>query len=77
MDDENAGSGLTHDTTPMDTSIRRSSPSYYGSATPVSQLPDHSSGVGEKEIPGKDYGKDTRLPLYLLKNKRAKDGVAN
>ncbi|XP_052637818.1 CD44 antigen isoform X8 [Harpia harpyja] len=53
-DDENAGSGSTHDTTPMDTSIRRSSPSYYGSATPVSQLPDHSSGGGEKEIPRKD-----------------------
>ncbi|XP_054683345.1 CD44 antigen isoform X2 [Grus americana] len=53
-DDENVGSGSTHDTTPMDTSIRRSSPSYYGSATPVSQLPDHSSGGGEKEIPRKD-----------------------
>ncbi|XP_009879801.1 PREDICTED: CD44 antigen [Charadrius vociferus] len=53
-DDENVGSGSTHDTTPMDTSIRRSSPSYYGSATPVSQLPDHSSGGGEKEIPKKD-----------------------
>ncbi|KAM9652406.1 CD44 antigen isoform 11-T11 [Morphnus guianensis] len=53
-DDENAGSGSTHDTTPVDTSIRRSSPSYYGSATPVSQLPDHSSGGGEKEIPRKD-----------------------
>ncbi|NXX12643.1 CD44 protein, partial [Podargus strigoides] len=53
-DDENVGSGSTHDTTPMDTSIRRSSPSYYGSATPVSQLPDHSSGEGEKEIPRKD-----------------------
>ncbi|KAM6075018.1 CD44 antigen [Chlamydotis macqueenii] len=53
-DDENVGSGSTHDTTPMDTSIRRSSPSYYGSATPVSQLPDHSSGGGEKEILTKD-----------------------
>ncbi|NXK09197.1 CD44 protein, partial [Herpetotheres cachinnans] len=53
-DDENIGSGSTHDTTPMDTSIRRSSPSYYGSATPVSPLPDHSSGGGEKEIPRKD-----------------------
>ncbi|NXW40662.1 CD44 protein, partial [Nyctiprogne leucopyga] len=53
-DDENVGSGSTHDTTPMDTSIRRSSPSYYGSATPVSQLPDHSSGGGEKEIPRRD-----------------------
>ncbi|KAM6256242.1 CD44 antigen isoform 7-T7 [Spheniscus humboldti] len=53
-DDENVGSGSTHDTTPMDTSIRRSSPSYYGSATPVSQLPGHSSGGGEKEIPRKD-----------------------
>ncbi|NWS60707.1 CD44 protein, partial [Chunga burmeisteri] len=54
VDDENVGSGSTHDTTAMDTSIRRSSPSYYGSATPVSQLPDHSSGGGEKEIPRKD-----------------------
>ncbi|NXN88854.1 CD44 protein, partial [Bombycilla garrulus] len=52
VDDENAGSGSTHETTPMDASIRRSSPSYYGSPTPVSQLPDHSSGGGEK---GKDY----------------------
>ncbi|KFV69312.1 CD44 antigen, partial [Dryobates pubescens] len=50
-DDDSVGSGSTHDTTPMDTSIRRSSPSYYGSATPASQLPDHSSGGGEKEIP--------------------------
>ncbi|XP_066043940.1 CD44 antigen isoform X5 [Chamaea fasciata] len=55
LDDENAGSGSTHETTPMDASIRRSSPSYYGSPTPVSQLPDHTSGGGEKEIPGKDY----------------------
>ncbi|NWW59738.1 CD44 protein, partial [Ifrita kowaldi] len=55
VDDENAGSGSTHETTPMDTSIRRSSPSYYGSPTPVSQLPDHTSGGGEKGIPGKDY----------------------
>ncbi|NWU38550.1 CD44 protein, partial [Hylia prasina] len=54
-DDENAGSGSTHEATPMDASIRRSSPSYYGSPTPVSQLPDHTSGGGEKEIPGKDY----------------------
>ncbi|NXG66952.1 CD44 protein, partial [Hemiprocne comata] len=53
-DDENVGSGSTHDTTPTDPLIRRSSPSYYGSATPVSQLPDHSSGRGEKEIPVKD-----------------------
>ncbi|NXP49729.1 CD44 protein, partial [Heliornis fulica] len=53
-EDENVGSGSTHETTPMDTSIRRSSPSYYGSATPVLQLPDHSSGGGEKEIPRKD-----------------------
>ncbi|NXC69690.1 CD44 protein, partial [Anhinga anhinga] len=53
-DDENVGSGSPHDTTPMDTSIRRSSPSYYGSPTPVSQLPDHSSGGGEKEIPRRD-----------------------
>lgn len=63
MDDENAGSGSTHETTPMDTSVRRSSPSYYGSPTPVSQLPDHTSGGGERGIPGKDYGKDSRLPL--------------
>ncbi|NWT56016.1 CD44 protein, partial [Erythrocercus mccallii] len=55
VDDENAGSGSTHETTPMDASIRRSSPSYYGNPTPVSQLPDHTSGGGEKEIPGKDY----------------------
>ncbi|XP_027559710.1 CD44 antigen isoform X4 [Neopelma chrysocephalum] len=54
-DDENVGSGSTHETTPMDISIRRSSPSYYGSATPVSQLPDHTSGGGEKGTPGKDY----------------------
>ncbi|XP_077640361.1 CD44 antigen isoform X2 [Lonchura striata] len=53
VDDENAGSGSTHETTPMDASISRSSPSYYGSPTPVSQLPDHSSG-GDG-IPGKDY----------------------
>ncbi|KFP98399.1 CD44 antigen, partial [Leptosomus discolor] len=53
-DDESVGSGSAHDTTPMDTSIRRSSPSYYGSATPVSQLPDHSSGGGEKENPRQD-----------------------
>ncbi|XP_015487119.1 CD44 antigen isoform X2 [Parus major] len=55
VDDENAGSGSTHETTPMDASIRRSSPSYYGSPTPVSQLPDHTSGGGEKGITGKDY----------------------
>ncbi|KFP91012.1 CD44 antigen, partial [Apaloderma vittatum] len=54
-EEENVGSGLTHDTTPMDASIRRSSPSYYGSATPASQLPDHSSGGGEKEYPTKDF----------------------
>ncbi|NXC23433.1 CD44 protein, partial [Campylorhamphus procurvoides] len=53
-DDENVDTGSTHETTPMDASIRRSSPSYYGSVTPVSQLPDHTSGGGEK-IPGKDY----------------------
>ncbi|XP_010085851.1 PREDICTED: CD44 antigen-like, partial [Pterocles gutturalis] len=58
VDDENVGSGSTHDTTPMNTSIRRSSPSYYGSATPVSQLPDHSSGGGEKESPRKDSDDD-------------------
>ncbi|NXV03785.1 CD44 protein, partial [Cettia cetti] len=55
VDDENAGSGSTHETTPMDASIRRSSPSYYGSPTTASQLPDHTSGGGEKEIPGRDY----------------------
>ncbi|XP_009982047.1 PREDICTED: CD44 antigen [Tauraco erythrolophus] len=54
VDDENVGSGSTHDTTPTDISIRKASPSYYGSATPVSQLPDHSSGGGEKEFPRKD-----------------------
>ncbi|KAJ7416941.1 CD44 antigen isoform X1 [Willisornis vidua] len=54
-DDENVDTGSTHETTPMDASIMRSSPSYYGSATPVSQLPDHTSGEGEKGIPGKDY----------------------
>ncbi|NWQ71820.1 CD44 protein, partial [Neopipo cinnamomea] len=59
-DDENVGSGSTHETTPMDTSIRRSSPSYYESATPVSQLPDHTSGGGEKGIPEKDY--DDEVP---------------
>ncbi|XP_064513813.1 CD44 antigen isoform X2 [Pseudopipra pipra] len=59
-DDENVGSGSTHETTPMDTSIRRSSPSYYGSATPVTQLPDHTSGGGEKGTPGKDY--DDEVP---------------
>ncbi|XP_059329445.1 CD44 antigen isoform X9 [Ammospiza nelsoni] len=52
VDDENAGSGSTHETTAMDASISRSSPSYYGSPTPVSQLPGHSSGGGEKEFPG-------------------------
>ncbi|XP_061203045.1 CD44 antigen isoform X6 [Neopsephotus bourkii] len=57
-DDENVGSGSTHDTTPIDTSTKRSSPSYYGSATSVSHLPDHSSGGGEKESPKKDSGKD-------------------
>ncbi|NWW79365.1 CD44 protein, partial [Climacteris rufus] len=55
-DDENAGSGSAHETTPMDASIRRSSPSYYGSPTPLSQLPEHTSGGGEKGIPGKDSG---------------------
>ncbi|NWW25721.1 CD44 protein, partial [Falcunculus frontatus] len=60
VDDENAGSGSTHETTPMDTSIRRSSPSYYGSPTPVSQLPDHTSGRSEKGIPGNDY--DNEFP---------------
>ncbi|NXF21326.1 CD44 protein, partial [Rhodinocichla rosea] len=55
VDDENAGSGSTHETTAMDASISRSSPSYYGSPTAVSQLPGHSSGGGEKGFPGRDY----------------------
>ncbi|NXL15162.1 CD44 protein, partial [Setophaga kirtlandii] len=55
VDDENAGSGSTHETTVMDASISRSSPSYYGSPTPVSQFPGHSSGGGEKGFPGRDY----------------------
>ncbi|NWQ94467.1 CD44 protein, partial [Burhinus bistriatus] len=79
-DDENVGSGSTHDTTPMDTSIRRSSPSYYGSATPVSQLPDHSSGGGEKEIPRKDSDDEVSpvspdIPLMTVADDSpAKDG---
>ncbi|PKK31243.1 CD44 antigen isoform X3 [Columba livia] len=60
-DDENVGSGSTHDTTPMDTSIRRSSPSYYASAIPVSELPGHSSGGDEKEIPRKDSGSTSSI----------------
>ncbi|NXC03030.1 CD44 protein, partial [Orthonyx spaldingii] len=55
VDDENVGSGSTHETTPIDTSIRRSSPSYYGSPTPISQLPDHTFEGGEKGIPEKNY----------------------
>lgn len=55
MDDENLGSGSIHDTTPGDASIRRSSPSYYGSVTPYSHMPDHSSGGGEKDFPVKHY----------------------
>ncbi|NWZ08774.1 CD44 protein, partial [Agelaius phoeniceus] len=55
VDDENAGSGSTHETTAMDASISRSSPSYYGSPTPVSQLPGHSSGGSEKGFPGRDF----------------------
>ncbi|XP_036240949.1 CD44 antigen [Molothrus ater] len=55
VDDENAGSGSTHETTAMDASISRSSPSYYGSPTPVSQFPGHSSGGSEKGFPGRDY----------------------
>ncbi|KFV88231.1 CD44 antigen, partial [Struthio camelus australis] len=52
VDDENVGSGSTHDTTAMDTSIRRSpSTSYFENTTPVLQLPDHSSGGGETEFP--------------------------
>ncbi|XP_031449198.1 CD44 antigen [Phasianus colchicus] len=56
VDDENLGSGSIHDTTPGDTSIRRSSPSYYGSVTPISHMPDHSSGGGEKDLHVKEYG---------------------
>ncbi|NXP23691.1 CD44 protein, partial [Scytalopus superciliaris] len=59
-DDENVDTGSTQETTPMDTSIRSSIPSYYGSATPVSLLPDHTSGRGEKGISGKDYDDETR-----------------
>ncbi|NXD09547.1 CD44 protein, partial [Nothocercus nigrocapillus] len=56
VDDENVGSGSTHDTTAMDTSIRRSSStSYFEHTTPISQLPDHSSGGGEKEFPAINY----------------------
>ncbi|XP_040556572.1 CD44 antigen isoform X29 [Gallus gallus] len=55
VDDENLGSGSIHDTTPGDASIRRSSPSYYGSVTPYSHMPDHSSGGGEKDFPVKHY----------------------
>ncbi|NXE61774.1 CD44 protein, partial [Calcarius ornatus] len=55
VDDENAGSGSIHETTAMDASISRSSPSYYGSPTPVSQFPGHSSGAGEKGFPGRDH----------------------
>ncbi|KAM8807885.1 LOW QUALITY PROTEIN: CD44 antigen [Eudromia elegans] len=51
VEDENVGSGSTHDTTAMDTSVRRSSTSYFEHTTPVSQLTDHSSGGGEKEFP--------------------------
>ncbi|XP_052551197.1 CD44 antigen isoform X4 [Tympanuchus pallidicinctus] len=56
VDDENLGSGSMHDTTPGDTSVRRSTPSYYGSVTPISHLPDHSSGGGEKDLHVKEYG---------------------
>ncbi|NXS17928.1 CD44 protein, partial [Mystacornis crossleyi] len=56
VDDENVGSGSTHETTPLDTSITRSSPSYYGSPTPYySQITDHTSGGGEKASFGNDY----------------------
>ena len=55
VDDENLGSGSIHDTTPGDASIRRSSPSYYGSVTPYSHMPDHSSGGGGKDFPVKHY----------------------
>ncbi|XP_009075894.1 PREDICTED: CD44 antigen-like, partial [Acanthisitta chloris] len=54
-DDDNVGSGSTHETTPMDTTIRRSSPSYYGTAAPASELPDHTYGWFEKGNPGRDY----------------------
>ncbi|NXN51685.1 CD44 protein, partial [Rynchops niger] len=79
-DDENVGSGSTHDTTPTDTSIGKSSSSYYGSVTPVSQLPDHSSGGGEKEIPRKDADDEVSpvspdIPLVTAAdNSPAKDG---
>ncbi|NXV45817.1 CD44 protein, partial [Uria aalge] len=78
-DDENVGSGSTHDTTPMDTSIGKSSSSYYGSTTPVSQLPDHSSGGGEKEIPRKDSDDEVSpvspdIPLVRAADNSAKDG---
>ncbi|KAM6358765.1 CD44 antigen isoform 3-T3 [Alca torda] len=78
-DDENVGSGSTHDTTPMDTSIGKSSSSYYGSTTPVSQLPDHSSGGGEKEIPRKDSDDEVSpvspdIPLVTAADNSAKGG---
>ncbi|XP_014729025.1 PREDICTED: CD44 antigen isoform X2 [Sturnus vulgaris] len=55
VEEENAGSGSAHETTPLDATIRRTSTSYYGSPTPVSQVPDHTSGGDEKGVPGKDY----------------------
>ncbi|NXV22694.1 CD44 protein, partial [Cepphus grylle] len=77
-DDENVGSGSTHDTTPMDTSTGKSSSSYYGSTTPVAQLPDHSSGGGEKEIPRKDSDDEVSpvspdIPLVTAADNSAKD----
>lgn len=76
MDDENLGSGSMHDTTPGDTSVRRSTPSYYGSVTPISHLPDHSSGGGEKDLHMKDYGKDNRMQLYPFYKNCVKNCIA-
>uniref|UniRef100_A0A8C6ZSL3 CD44 antigen n=1 Tax=Nothoprocta perdicaria TaxID=30464 RepID=A0A8C6ZSL3_NOTPE len=68
VDDENVGSGSTHDTTVMDTSIRRSSStSYLEHTTPVSQLLDHSSGGGEKEFFPTNTGKTSSLHCILFK----------
>ncbi|NXA34440.1 CD44 protein, partial [Eudromia elegans] len=66
VEDENVGSGSTHDTTAMDTSVRRSSTSYFEHTTPVSQLTDHSSGGGEKEFPPISTGKTSSLQLFKI-----------
>ncbi|NXA44594.1 CD44 protein, partial [Nothocercus julius] len=69
VDDESVGSGSTHDTTAMDTSVRRSSStSYFEHTTPISQLPDHSSGGGEKEFPSISPGKTSSLQLHIGPN---------